>query len=584
MKNLFQILFVIALVSACNKPATSLIAPVDMSTLRTLEGGQIIGSITENGSHRWAGIAFAKPPIGNLRWRAPRKAQPWSGVFQANDASSRCPQKTRSADNEKTGQLVGNEDCLHLNIWAPAFEQSSIPQNDQRLPVMVFIHGGSNIWGYGGQYDSQNLAKRHDLVVVTINYRLGPLGWFSQSSLQQDNANPDDNSPNFANLDMIAALDWVQSNISVFGGNPDQVTIFGESAGGQNIASLLAIERAQGLFAGAIIQSGYFTSRSIQQQQQGLQSSVGWSFKGDDEIVAALAPSAELFDSALTDFLRNQSVQDLFAAAALPDGEPSSPRIINDGLLISRQGLEYSLKNAPHPIVPLVTGVNRDELKLFHIANPRFIKKAFGILPRSRDPQIYNLLSKHQSTMWRVRAVDDQAKMISARNHNPVFAYRFDWDEQGSFMGSDFAHLLGAAHALEIPFIFDGFATFPIGGERIFPKDGAIERDQLSRAMMSYWAEFAYSGDPGRGRDGDLPVWQSWVSADEAGQLIIFDTQSSDGVRMSNGAMDVKSAYQALGDDTKNLPTQTRCLILDQVIGWFPETQYRANYSNINNC
>lgn len=584
MKNLILILLLSAFISACQKPAADMKAAVDLGTLRTIENGQIAGSITDNGNHRWAGIAFAKPPVGNLRWRAPRKPHNWEGVFHAVDASARCPQKARSTDAEKVGKLVGSEDCLYLNVWAPAFSQNQIPQGENKLPVMVFIHGGSNTWGYGGQYDSQYLSARHDLIVITINYRLGPLGWFSQPALQQGNSNPDDNSPNFANLDMIAALQWVQKNVSAFGGDPDRVTIFGESAGGHNVASLMAIPRAQGLFHGAIIQSGFFTSRSISGQQQGVDADVGWEFKGDNAIVTDLTPLTKVNGSELTDFLRDVSVKDLFEAAATEDGEPGSPLIIRDGILISRAGLESALENAEHEIVPVITGTNRDELKLFNIADKQLMKKAFGILPRARDPELYNLISDYQSAMWRARAVDEQAIRLSKRKQNPVYAYRFDWDEEGSFLGSDFSQLLGAAHAMEIPFIFDGFEQFPIGGERIFPKAGAAERDQLSDAMMSYWAEFAYTGNPGKGRAAELMAWNSWNDNSAGGQLIIFDTISGGGTRMNKQVISSTSVYQSLGEETTELPKQTRCVILQGVIGWFPETSDIAKNANIRYC
>ncbi|MBL4616961.1 MAG: carboxylesterase family protein [Robiginitomaculum sp.] len=584
MKNLTLLLVITAFISACQKPAADLKADVDLGTLRTIENGQIAGSITDNGNHRWAGIAFAKPPVGNLRWRAPRKPDNWEDVFHAVDASARCPQKARSTDADKIGKLVGSEDCLYLNVWAPAFTKEQIPQGENKLPVMVFIHGGSNVWGYGGQYDSQYLSARHDLIVVTINYRLGPLGWFFEPSLQQDNVNPDDNSPNFANLDMIAALQWVQKNVSAFGGDPNRVTIFGESAGGHNVASLMAMPRAQGLFHGAIIQSGYFTSRSITGQQQGVDEDYGWEFKGDKAIIASLAPSPEASGYKLADFLRDASVKELFAAAAAADGEPGSPLIIRDGILIPRAGLESALENSEHEIVPFITGTNRDELKLFNIADKELMKKAFGVLPRARDPELYNLISNYQSAMWRARSVDEQAIRISQRNQNPVYAYRFDWDEEGSFLGSDFSQLLGAAHAMEIPFIFDGFEQFPIGGERIFPKAGANERDQLSAAMMSYWAEFAYTGNPGKGRNAELEIWNSWSDSPAEGQLIIFDTLSGGGTRMNQQVISSTSVYQSLGKETAELPGQTRCIILQSVISWFPETNDMAKNANIRYC
>ncbi|MBL4596316.1 MAG: carboxylesterase family protein [Robiginitomaculum sp.] len=585
MKNWLALVLATGLLAACGqKSAPSFTEIQDDVTLRQTANGPVVGSITNLGAHRWGGIPFAQPPIDDLRWRAPRQPTHWDGVFAALDTSSRCVQTARRSDVEKNGTFLGAEDCLHLNIWAPAFSPEAVPASDEKLPVMFFIHGGSNTWGFGGQYNSEALATRHNMVVVTINYRLGPLGWFSQPALRTGNENPMDNSPNFANLDMIMALKWVQNNIGSFGGNPNRVTIFGESAGAHNVASLLAIPQAQGLFHGAISQSGYFTSRSMQSDQQGVAPEDGWEFPGSNAVVAKLNPPANATLAEMAVFLRAQSAQALFDAAVADDGDTATPLIIRDGILIPTEGLEYALTHAPHKIVPLITGANRDEVKLFNLGDPDLTKKAFGFLPRARDRDFYDLMSKHPSQMWRVRAVDDQARRITARAENPVFGYRFDWDEQGSFLGSDFAHLIGAAHAMELPFVFDGFATFPIGGERIFPKSGAAERDELSQAMMSYWAEFAHTGAPGKGRDGTLPLWESWGAADGDGQFMVLDTASSGGLSLSQDVLTPDAVYARLGQSVQHLSPEDKCIMLIDVMGWFPETREHASAANIKGC
>ncbi len=559
--------------SACQKTPKAPDTPqADSKTLRHIETGDIVGSVSiPTGGFQWAAIPYAAAPVDNLRWRAPRPAHAWEGQRQALDTSVRCIQRARSADiYDDLGDLVGSEDCLVLNVWTPAFEANAIPGDNDRLPVMLFIHGGSNVWGYGGQYDGQYLATRHNLIVVSINYRLGPFGWFSHPALRETALSRPDQSPNFANLDMIAALEWTKRNISGFGGNPDRVTIFGESAGAHDVASLVALPRAQGLFTGAIIQSGYFTSRSIDVAENGVSEGTGWDFKGTKAILAALNPPAALNGPELAAFMRDTSAEDLYVASQeAGDTEPGGPLIIADNILLMAPSLEAALDNPGFATVPIITGTNRDETKLFNVTNKMLVKNLFGVLPRPRNANHYALQAEYESAMWRARAVDTQARRFNAAGNSALYAYRFDWDEEGSFLGTDFSLLLGAGHAMELPFIFNGFENFPVGGGRIFPKSRAGERDALSQAMMSYWAAFATFGEPGRGMNGDLPEWRLW--GEQQDRLMLLDTAAGGGVRMSDEEISVDSVLAKLEQDTRFKTLKDKCLAFLGVKGWFPE-------------
>ncbi len=560
-------LFTFALAACQNKPKAPARPIAAMETLRHIDTGDVVGSVTQSaGAYQWAAIPYAEPPIGDLRWRAPRPAKPLNTVHEALDLGVRCVQRARSADiHDELGTLVGTEDCLVLNVWTPPLAQDAA-----KLPVMVFIHGGSNVWGYGGQYDAQHLATRYNLVVVSINYRLGPFGWLAHPALRETANSEDDKSPNFATLDMIAALQWVQRNITVFGGDAEQVTIFGESAGAHNVASLMAIPRAQGLFHRAIIQSGYFTSHTMERAQNGVPRDSGWDYKGANAVVAALNPPAGLDNKALADFMRSAPAPDIYVAAQEEaETEPGAPLIIADDILLPAISLEAAFDNPSFTVVPFITGTNRDETKLFNIGNEHFVKNFLTILPRPRNAKTYDLQAEYESAMWRARSVDTQARRLGASGGVPVYAYRFDWDEEGSFLGSDFALLLGAGHAMELPFIFDGFDGFPVGNGAIFPKSGAAERDTLSDAMMSYWAAFATNAKPGRGIRGDLPEWRPWQRPDD--RLLILDTESDGGIRMSSEQISVGSVLTALRDDQRFTKIVQKCDAFLGVKGWFPE-------------
>jgi len=241
----------------------------DPDTLRKTAYGDVVGFLDISESHTWMGIPFATPPVGDLRWRAPVEPASWQGTFDALKASDHCKQigsVGESRPREEHGKPIGSEDCLYLNIFAPKFANGQVPTGKDRLPVMVYIHGGGNVAGYANQfkYSGRNLAKNHDVIVVNFNYRLGLFGWLSHPSLNLDGS-LEDKSGNFGILDSLAALEWVQDNIEAFGGDPTNVTLFGESAGGINIFAILASQLGEGLFHKAIIQSGLPISTPMDQ-------------------------------------------------------------------------------------------------------------------------------------------------------------------------------------------------------------------------------------------------------------------------------------------------------------------------------
>ena len=197
----------------------------------------------------WKGVPFASPPVGQLRWKAPVDPEPWTGIREAGHYSDPCVQYSPLG----RGKIIGSEDCLYLNVWRPETAE-------QDLPVYVWIHGGGNSIGSANMvpdYEGYNLASRGNLVFVSINYRLGPFGWFAHPSLRTGESGDEYNdSGNFGTLDIIQALKWINRNIGFFGGDPDRVTIAGESAGAFNVTSLLVSPQAAGLFHGAVSQSG----------------------------------------------------------------------------------------------------------------------------------------------------------------------------------------------------------------------------------------------------------------------------------------------------------------------------------------
>ena len=213
----------------------------------------VIAGYTSSNVLNWDDIPYAKPPIGDLRWKAPIKIDDPDNIIIPKDDNFCVQRPSGMGGSDGEGYFSGTEDCLYLDIKSPKLE------TNQSLPVMFWIHGGGNTSGLKDVYDFSKMANRYNVIIVTINYRLGPFGWFTHPAIQDLQSGLDKTS-NFGTLDIIEALKWVKSNISLFGGDPNNVTIFGESAGGHNVLSLLASNQAKGLFHKAITQSGYTTS------------------------------------------------------------------------------------------------------------------------------------------------------------------------------------------------------------------------------------------------------------------------------------------------------------------------------------
>ena len=233
------------------------LSSVHAEDLKVFTTSGVTEGYSKNNVIIWNDIPYAEPPIGDLRWKAPRKIKPNSNFIKPKD-NNFCIQRTSSlgGSSQFSDDLIsGTEDCLYLDIYAPKKKSKDL------LPVMFWIHGGGNTSGLKDLYDFSKLVKKHNVIVVTINYRLGPLGWFTHPSIQnlQDGM---DKASNFGTLDIISALEWVNENINSFGGNSENITIFGESAGGHNVLSLLVSKKANGLFHKAISMSGYTESIS----------------------------------------------------------------------------------------------------------------------------------------------------------------------------------------------------------------------------------------------------------------------------------------------------------------------------------
>lgn len=571
---------------ACLLPVAGCQAPEEIratnaETRREIPAGTIVGTSGNYDSHAWLGIPFAQSPTGDLRWRAPRPAAPLDGTLEATAFGSPCVQFASPLGGVEgdEGDIAGNEDCLFLNVWAPKFAPDSVPTGDGRLPVMVWIHGGGNTIGQGGFYDGGNLASTEKVLVVTFNYRLGPFGWFRHESLRGKDTTPEDRSGNFGTLDQIRALEWVRDNIAAFGGDPDNVTIFGESAGGTNVLTLLVAPGAEGLFHRAIVQSGSpRTSDTATAENFADATPPGDRNSSNEALVRMLQKDGVRPDLAsarayletmnapsIERYLRERSPEQVMRAyeTVLGSGMIQMPKIFRDGVVLAEAPTMDRLAQPDgFHRVPVMLGTNRDENKLFMYLDDEWTWRILGMIPHIYEPDLYDLNAEYLAKMWKAIGADEPARAMASTGADALYVYRFDWDEEPSMFGIDLSRVLGASHGFEIPF---AFGHFDLGdaGNIIFTDDNREARRELSAKMMAYWAEFARTGTPGGGEDGRLR-WDPWG----VGSYLVLDTDSGGGMHMSRETVTRGGILESLGSDDRFQSTMGRCRVLRSLATW----------------
>jgi para-nitrobenzyl esterase len=453
------------------------------------EGGMVHGK-TVGASRAFLGIPYAAPPVGALRWKPPQPAAAWSTPLEAVAVGPMCPQLQRlsAAFDDNT-----QEDCLTLNVWTPAVAAAR--------PVMVFIHGGTFIAGSGGLplYDGQHLSEAGGAVVVTINYRLGPLGFMGHAGLTVEDPNYK-SSGNYGIEDQRAGLRWVKANIASFGGDPANVTVFGESAGAQSVLTHLVSKGSAGLFQRAIVESGYYITDPTQAaaEAQGAQ-------------LAAAVTCNDADPAKQVACLRGKTAKEI--VLALPTSETSLGGVswgpVVDGLNLTDQPFAQ-LRRGAFAHVPLLIGTNGNEGTIFlfqsTIANETDYHNLLAMLlgdaiatkvqaeyPSANYPTPKAALADALGDGLFVCPTRQVARASDAAG-DPTFVYHFT--HAITFIIPD----LGAFHGSELPFVFNtSFAGFTPSGPEI----------PLSQSMMGYWTRFAASSSPEGGGAVDWPAFHT---------------------------------------------------------------------------
>ena len=413
------------------------------------KAGKIEGTL-EKGLYVFKGIPFAAPPTGKLRWASPQPVKPWPGVRQAkmsSAASLQPPSKARSIAEFEV-ELPQSEDCLYLNVWSPGLYGPD-------RPVMVWIHGGLFTMGSGGQptFSGDILAASGNVVVVTINYRLGAFGFLN---LEQLTGGKITATGNEGLLDQVAALKWVKDNIAAFGGDPQNVTAFGESAGAASIECLLIMPEAYGLIQKAILQSSL--GKSVRTLEQALHAANKFleepGIKKADQQALRELPALTILEA---------------QKSATNSGRSRGYGPVVDGKILTSFPLD-AMQGGAAAGIPILAGTNLEEARLFAALNGRTTTDEKRAMSTGEQTDANFLLPNLQLLEAR------------CRNREKAFRYLFNWNSPAR------GGIFGACHGLEIGFVF-GHYDADFGG-------AGPEADRLSRQMQDAWTSFARTGNP----------------------------------------------------------------------------------------
>jgi para-nitrobenzyl esterase len=465
--------------------------------------------------YAWKGIPYAAPPVDDLRWQPPAPAPCWSEERAAAAFGAKCPQL------DADGRVVGDEDCLTLNVWAPAAGSSA--------PVLVFVHGGGNVQGSASDpvYDGAALAAGTGAVVVTFDYRLGALGFFASPAL--DAEQPQRVSGNYGILDQLAVLAWVQANIAGFGGAADRVLLFGESAGAQDTLIHVASPLSAGLFAAAAVESGGSYRTTLADHEIAMQAvvdAVGCTSAASIATCMRAVPAATL--AAIPS-----------AVGPLASGMRYVPSI--DGYVLT-DTVPHVLAAGGHNHVPLIIGTNADETSRMvpqvttaeqyeAVVQAMFGAAAATLLalyPASAYPTPQKALIRLTTDVVWTCPIRRLARLASAHQSEPVFRYHFSWTPPG-VAGA----IVGATHGMELPFVF---RTFSAVSASFSP---STEDLALSDAIEGYWSRLAATGDP----DGaNALAWPRYDSATDP--YLELDTPISTGAGLATTSCDAIDAFE----------------------------------------
>ncbi|URZ07019.1 carboxylesterase family protein [Clostridium felsineum] len=514
--------------------------------------GTVEGLVDSNtNTLQWLGVPYAKAPIGSLRWKAPQDLSSWTGIKDAKKFGNVATQLDSTGKN-----VIGSEDCLYLNIWRPNTKEKN-------LPVLLFAHGGGNITGSGASFQGDILANRTNSIVISINYRLGAMGWFLNDAVKDGNKL--DDSGNYGLLDIFKSLDWVNKNISDFGGNPDNVTLSGQSAGARDVIASLISPLSKGLYEKAMPMSGGMTLTSTDE---------GKNFSNQMIEKLLVKQGKALNEADAAKWIKNQSKSQLNTYLKSVDSKElvslygsvaikmnPFPHLYKDGYVIPKDGFN-EIKKGNYNNVPIIVGSMSNEFTLFSATDPYF---GGSVLNQSifNDPtksKIYTDSIYYGSKLYSGFNADNVADLIASSNKkdNGIYAYRCGWGTQDGVITNNTKYF-AAAHGLDIDLItghynmgnyFSGFYTDA-------NKPG---RDSLGTVMDSYLKNFLYTGNPNGNK---LTKWGTWQTSNKKARIMKFDATTNTSLTSMSKEHLVKQ--DIIDEMNSSLPKNERDIIVNSL-------------------
>ncbi|WP_411349889.1 carboxylesterase family protein [Paenibacillus sp. WLX2291] len=508
----------------------------------------------------WLGVPYAQAPVGELRWRAPQAPQ------QTPEQTVEATKLPQVCTQLASGKVTGSEDCLYLNIYRPA-------TSDVQLPVLVFLHGGGNVTGSGGSFDGQALAEKTNAVIVTVNYRLGLLGWIRNPALRTGDAAED--SGNFALLDQIQALKWVQQHIESFGGNTHNVTLGGQSAGARDVLALTISPLAKGLFAKVMPLSGGMTTTT---------PAVGEAYDNEklaDVLVKAgqSATKAEALNylkqtdaTELQQTLRGLDSSLLVQAVGSVMIRMSEfPHLFTDGTVLPKQGFDV-VDSGNYNRVPMLIGSMQNEFNAFAAFDPTFLPSfSKHTWEPTTEKQFWQATAYGSQLYSSFNADQVAAKYSKDSKAKNIYAYRFAWGAQDAGLKAP-AKYVAATHGVDLDFLTGAFDKSAFAG--LFPGTLYTDANQKGRLALTaqyreYVANFLHGNNISA---GDLTPWSTWQQSGKLLKLDATETKARTSMIKGNAnAAAMKKTIQA------SLNQSSTSVVWDTVLNgrFFFEPQYQ---------
>lgn len=523
-------------------------------TLQQTTYGPIDGRTYEQfGTLGWLGVPYASPPVGELRWKAPREPEAWMETRSAKEFAASSLQLSGI-------DTTGSEDSLYLNIWRPDTISS-------KLPVMVFLHGGGNMTGSGKDFQGEQLARNTNSIIVSVNYRLGALGFFQHAALKTGNAL--DDSGNYGLLDALRALQWVQDNIEGFGGDTANVTLAGQSAGARDVLAAMISPLSKGLFQKAAAFSGGLTTAGPEKGEQKSEDALVKILVGEG--IATSVQEAKTWvgiqsKSQLESYLRELPADKLVTAfGSTAIRMESFPHLFRDGSVIPKEGFE-AIDSGNYVQVPVLLGSLETEFSSFALGDENFTPSINDetLFTDETKAEQYAAALKYGSEVYAGFNAERVAERLTSKaGQPPVYAYHFAWGTQPRVISERLQTLLGAPHGADMDFYTghaDGVAAS--FSEGYFSETNKPGREALSAAMTAYLKQFLYTGNPGNGGSSELATWTPWTKDAKTPIMRLDASNTTTEIGMSTQYNGGKEAVMAkmkneLSDETYKLLTES---------------------------